>query len=85
MKSNSSVFVKVNCKSISESKSLIIDREGTYDYNKNKYLMCDGKYDRNCWTIVFKVRDFKEAEEVVNNNPFIHNKGYSIDISRNIM
>ena len=39
MKSNSSVFVKVNCKSISESKSLIIDREGTYDYNKNKYLI----------------------------------------------
>lgn len=80
---SSSVFVKLNCKSISESRSLIIDKQGSYNNKDNKYLMCAGKYDKNGWTIVFKVKDFKEAEEVVNNNPFMHNKGYSANISSN--
>ncbi|MGL4848886.1 MAG: hypothetical protein ACRC28_08130 [Clostridium sp.] len=80
MKSSSEVFVKLNCKSISESRSLIIDRECSYGRKENKYLMCAGKYDKNGWTIVFKAKDFKEAEEIVNNNPFMNNKGYSANI-----
>ncbi|MGL5414575.1 MAG: hypothetical protein ACRDDY_13525 [Clostridium sp.] len=80
MKSSSEVFVKLNCKSISESRSLIIDRECPYNKRENKYLMCAGKYDKNGWTIVFKAKDFKEAEEIVNSNPFVNNKGYSVNI-----
>lgn len=79
MKSNSNIFVKLNYKSMTESRSLIIDRQGDFGDSK-KYLMCAGKYDKNGWTIVFKARDYKEAEEIVNNNPFIHSKGYSSSI-----
>ncbi|MEG1003948.1 MAG: hypothetical protein RSD13_03860 [Clostridium sp.] len=76
MQSNSNVFVKLNYKSIGESKSLIIDRQGNFGDSK-KYLMCAGKYDKNGWTIVFRAKNFEEAQEIVNNNPFIHSKGYS--------
>lgn len=82
MKSDSGVFVKLNYKNIGESNSLIIDRQGNFGSSK-KYLMCAGKYDKNGWTIVFKARDFKEAEEIVNNNPFRHDKDYSASMYQN--
>ncbi|WP_024614111.1 hypothetical protein [Clostridium sp. Ade.TY] len=69
MKSDSSVFVKLNYKNIGEVRSLIIDRQGNFG-NSKKYLMCAGKCDKNGWTIVFKARDFKEAEEIVNSSTF---------------
>ena len=45
--------------------------------------MCAGKYDKDGWTIVFKARNFKEAEEIVNNNPFKNRKGYSANVYQN--
>ena len=36
--------------------------------------MCAGKYDKNGWTLVFRARSFKEAEELANLNPFMHKK-----------
>lgn len=82
MNSDSSVFVKLNYKNIGEINSLIIDRQGNFGDSK-KYLMCAGKYDKDGWTIVFKARNFKEAEEIVNNNPFKNRNGYSANVYQN--
>ena len=49
---------------------LIIDRQENYINQQEKYIMCAGKYDKNGWTLVFRARSFKEAEELANLNPF---------------
>lgn len=67
-------FVKLNCKNIDNIKSLIVDRQGYYINQKEKYMMCAGKYDKNGWTLVFRARTFEEAEELASLNPFVHNK-----------
>ena len=67
-------FVKVNCKNMDNIRSLIIDREVKSKGKKDKYIMCAGKYDKNGWTLVFRAKSFKEAEELANLNPFIHRK-----------
>ena len=64
---NNDIFVKLNYKTIGEFKSLIIDRQHI-DNEKEKYLMCTGKYDKNGWTFIFKANSMKEAEEFINNN-----------------
>lgn len=70
MKEMGSFFVKLNCKNIDNIRSLIIDRQGHYMNNQEKYIMCAGKYDKNGWTLVFRARSFEEAEELANLNPF---------------
>ncbi|MCR1950988.1 MULTISPECIES: hypothetical protein [Clostridium] len=64
---NNDIFVKLNYKTIGEFKSLIIDRQHI-DNEKEKYLMCTGKYDKNGWTFIFKANSMKEAEDFINNN-----------------
>ena len=72
---NNDVFVKLNLKSIGEVRSLIIDKENNGIYNSGKYLMCAGKYDRaEGWTIVFKAKNYKEAEYIIDNTPVNINK-----------
>lgn len=70
MMENGSFFVKLNCKNIDNIKSLIIDRQGYYTNTKEKYILCAGKYDKNGWTLVFRAKNFEEAEELANLNPF---------------
>lgn len=65
-------FVKVNCKNVDNIRSLIIDRQVNYKNQQDKYIMCAGKYDKNGWTLVFRARTYKEAEELANLNPFEH-------------
>lgn len=65
-------FVKVNCKNVDNIRSLIIDRQVKTKDKRDKYIMCAGKYDKNGWTLVFRAKSFKEAEELANLNPFIH-------------
>jgi len=65
-------FVKVNCKNVDNIRSLIIDRQVNYKSEQDKYIMCAGKYDKNGWTLVFRARTYKEAEELANLNPFEH-------------
>ena len=67
-------FVKVNCKNVDSIRSLIIDKQESYKSKEDKYIMCAGKYDKNGWTLVFRARTFKEAEELANMNPFVHKK-----------
>lgn len=74
MKDMGNFFVKVNCKNMDNIRSLIIDRQGDYINKQEKYIMCAGKYDKNGWTLVFRARSFKEAEELANLNPFICKK-----------
>jgi dihydroorotase len=74
MKEMGNFFVKLNCKNINNIKSLIIDRQGNYIKQQEKYIMCAGKYDKNGWTLVFRARSFEEAEELANLNPFIHKR-----------
>ena len=74
---NNEVFVKFNFKSITESKTLIIDKDNVVENKGEKYLMCAGKHDRNGWTVVFKARNYKEAEYIIENNPFKNNTGYT--------
>ena len=67
---NNDVFVKLNLKSIGEVRSLIIDKENNGAYYTGKYLMCAGKYDRkDGWTIVFKAKNYKEAEYIIAHTP----------------
>lgn len=65
-------FVKLNCKSVDNIRSLIIDRQENYINQQDKYIMCAGKYDKNGWTLVFRAKSFKEAEELANLNPFMN-------------
>lgn len=63
------VFVKLNVKNIGEVRSLIVDKSGINNYYNEKYLMCAGKYDKNGWTIVFKAKNYKEAEYIIEHTP----------------
>ena len=74
MKEIGNFFVKLNCKNIDNIKSLIIDRQEDYMNKEEKYIMCAWKYDKNGWTLVFRARSFKEAEELANINPFKYKK-----------
>lgn len=65
-------FVKVNCKNVDSIRSLIIDKQESYKKKEDKYIMCAGKYDKNGWTLVFRAKTFKEAEELANLNPFVN-------------
>lgn len=68
---NNDVFVKLNLKSIGEVRSFIFDNKiDTNNDNKDRYLMCAGKYDKNGWTIVFKAKNYEEAEYIIENTPF---------------
>lgn len=42
--------------------------------------MCAGKYDRNGWTIVFKARNYKEAEYIIENTPLKAKKGCNVEL-----
>lgn len=74
MKNVGNFFVKLNCKNIDNIGSLIVDRQENYINEDEKYIMCAGKYDKNGWTLVFRARTFKEAEEIANLNPFMNKK-----------
>lgn len=63
------VFVKLNVKNIGEVRSLIVDKGGINNYYNEKYLMCAGKYDKNGWTIVFKAKNYEEAEYIIEHTP----------------
>ena len=67
-------FVKLNCKDIDNIRSLIVNWQNRHINNKEKYMMCAGKYDKNGWTLVFRARTFEEAEELANINPFLDRK-----------
>lgn len=63
-------FVKLNCKNIDNIRSFIVDGRENYINQNEKYIICAGKYDKNGWTLVFRARTFKEAEELASFNPF---------------
>lgn len=71
---NNDVFVKLSLKNIGEVRSLIVDKKGFYNNQDGKYLMCAGKYDKNGWTIVFKAKNYKEAEYIIDNTPLNRRK-----------
>ena len=64
------VFVKINCKTIGELKSTIIDKGSTFAKSNDKYIMCAGKYTKEGWSIVFKANSIEEAEEILASNKF---------------
>lgn len=64
---NGDVFVKLNVKNYGEIRSLIVDKNDSAIQIKDKYIMCAGKYNKDGWTIVFKARSFKEAENIIEN------------------
>ena len=68
MKGNRGIFVKVNYKNIGQLNSFIYDSMNGINKNKDKYVMCAGKYNKDGWTIVFKAKNIREAEELLNIN-----------------
>lgn len=66
---NNDVFVKLNLKNIGEVRSLIVDKGGVEEH-KGRYMICAGKYDKTGWTIVFKAKNYKEAEYIIEHTPF---------------
>lgn len=79
---NNNVFVKLNLKNIGEMRSLIVDKGGLEEDSKGRYMICAGKYDKNGWTIVFKAKNYKEAEYIIENTPF-NKRTYSPEIMLN--
>lgn len=68
---NNDVFVKLNFKNIGEVRSLIVDKNDPFKgYNKGKYVFCSGKYNKDGWTIVFKAKNYNEAEHIIENTYF---------------
>lgn len=76
----SDVFVKLSLKNIGEVRSLIVDKDGIESGQSGKYMMCVGKYDKNGWTIVFKAKDYKEAEYIIDHTPLNKKEIYSKEI-----
>ena len=68
MKGNRGLFVKVNYKNIGELNSFIYDSMNGKNKNKDKYVMCAGKYNKDGWTMVFKAKNMREAEELLSIN-----------------
>lgn len=68
MKGNRGIFVKVNYKNIRELNSFIYDSMNGINKNKDKYVMCAGKYNKDGWTMVFKAKSIREAEELLSIN-----------------
>ncbi|MGL5151901.1 MAG: hypothetical protein ACRC7N_15145 [Clostridium sp.] len=65
------VFVKLNYKTIGEFNSLIVDRQVNEKEQDGRYIMCAGKCNKNGWTLVFKARNFEEAEELSKKQRYI--------------
>ncbi|MEN8078464.1 hypothetical protein ABFP60_15980 [Clostridioides difficile] len=68
MKGDRGIFVKVNYKNIGELNSFIYDSMNGINKNKDKYVMCAGKYNKDGWTMVFKAKNIREAEELLSMN-----------------
>lgn len=68
MKGDRGIFVKVNYKNIGELNSFIYDSMNGANRSKDKYVMCAGKYNKDGWTMVFKAKNIREAEELLNIN-----------------
>lgn len=68
MKGDRGIFVKVNYKNIGELNSFIYDSMNGVNKNKDKYVMCAGKYNKDGWTMVFKAKNIREAEELLSIN-----------------
>lgn len=77
---NNDIFVKLNVKTMGEVRSLIIDKDNLIGNDGNKYLMCAGKYDRNGWTIVFKAKDYKEAEYIIEHTPLKAKQSCNVEL-----
>lgn len=81
MKKTSGIFVKINYKLDKDNKNQIKDNRANNKSNLfNKYLLCGGKYNKNGGTMIFQAEDLKEAEEIINNNPFKLASFYSYEI-----
>jgi hypothetical protein len=70
MKENN-LFIRINYKEDLNYAELVKDEElkNYADSSSSKYLICRGVCNKNGGTIIFKAKDFKEAEEMLNNNP----------------
>lgn len=81
MTKSSGMFVKINYKINGDNRF-----QGEHkakmckDTAVSKYVLCGGSYFRNRGTIIFHANNFKEAEEIINNNPFIFYEDYSFEI-----
>lgn len=81
MKKSTGIFVKINYKLNEGIKNQIRTSNTKYkDMNMSKYLLCAGTYNKNGGTIIFQANNLIEAEEIVNNNPFVGTEFYSFEI-----
>lgn len=81
MTKSSGMFVKINYKINGNNKFSSEHRAKRYkDTTARKYVLCGGSYFRNRGTIIFHANNFKEAEDIISNNPFICYEDYSFEI-----
>lgn len=68
---NNNLFIRINYKEDENYSELVSEEELMNHTNSSssKYLICRGIFNKNGGTIIFKARNFKEAEEMLNNNP----------------
>lgn len=81
MTKSSGMFVKINYKMSGANKCQNVHKAKQYkDTAVSKYVLCGGSYFRNRGTIIFHANNLREAEEIINNNPFISYEDYSFEI-----
>ena len=81
MTKSSGMFVKINYKINGDNRFQGEHKAKMYkDTAVSKYVLCGGSYFRNRGTIIFHANNFKEAEEIINNTPFVFYEDYSFEI-----
>ncbi|GIM28891.1 hypothetical protein CPJCM30710_15570 [Clostridium polyendosporum] len=81
MKKNAGIFVRISYKLDDNSKTIIKDMTAKYrEMNIPRYLLCGGTHNKNGGTFIFHANNLKEAEMIINNNPFVGTEFYSFEI-----
>lgn len=80
MNLNDGFILKINYKK-NELQNNIKRDKFNYSYNRQKkinekkYMICGGFYNKNGGSLIYKVNNIDEANEILNNTPlFKHNK-----------
>lgn len=81
MTKSAGIFVKINYKLDSNDKNRIREKHAKYrESSLSKYLLCGGTFNKNGGTLIFQANDLREAEAIINNNPFSGANFYSFEI-----
>jgi uncharacterized protein YciI len=75
------LFVKIKYNNQGENRSNNMSGVAkSKDMNVKKYLLCAGVFNKDGGTMIFQAENMAEAEQIINNNPFVGSKVYNFEI-----